>query len=1460
MKKTYLLFFAFLCLGITIAKAQFTKLLDFNVTNGNGPQADLTLSGSKLYGMTENGGAHSGGVIFSLNTDGSGYRDLFDLDSAHGEYPYGSLTLAGNVLYGMTRYGGAHNIGVVFSIHTDGTGYKRMIDFNGSNGSGPTGALLLIGHKLYGMTGFGGSSSNGVMFSMDTNGTANTVLYNFTGGTGGAISEGSLILSGGLFYGMTGYGGSVGHGNIFSIDTNGSGYMDLLDFNSTDGARPLGSLIQSGNVLYGMAINGGNIYGLGTLFSVHTDGSHEKTLIVFNDTNGGYPNGSLNLIGSTLYGMTQSGGPAGGVVFSIDTNGNNSNIFDLTSSDGTTPMGSFIHSGNLLYGMTSGGGVNGVGTVFKYFDGNCNLNVTITTTNLTCFGANNGIETANVTGGTSPFTYTWSTGMTTSSITGLPVGLYSVTVQDANGCSFSTGYSMMNQPSLLQDSISESPKIYCNGGTTTITAHPYGGTPIYTYLWSPGGNTNSNLTGLSSGSYTVTVTDANGCTVTTSINVTPPAKLRDSIASFTNVLCHGGTGTATVGAKYGTAPYTYSWNPGGNTMATATGLTAGIYTVTVTDHNGCTATASVTLTQPILLSVTAVGSNVSCNGGNNGTGTVTQSGGTSPYTYLWSGGGTNNTKTGMTAGSYTVTVTDHNGCTATVAITITQPPLLTATIIITSNVTCNGYNTGILTANPSGGTPIYTYLWSPGGETNATATGLSAGSYTLTVTDSHGCTATTNTIITQPPLLTLTITGTTNVSCAVGNNGTITFSSGGGTPAYTYLWNPGGGTSDPATGLTAGTYTVKVTDANGCIATASATITQPPVLAVTATVTAEVSCNGGNNGSAACTATGGTSPFTYSWSGGGSNSTKTGMSAGTYTITIHDLHGCLATATVTVTQPPLMHDTITINANVSCHGGSNGSVTANVTGGTLPYTYAWAPIGATTATATGLSAGTYTNTATDSHGCSVTASVTITQPPVLAVTATVTANVSCNGGNNGSISSTATGGTPAYTYLWSPGGATTASASGLTAGTYTETVTDKHGCTATATATITQPTLLKDSIVTSITVNNLCANNSSGSAKVGVRGGVSPYTYSWSNGKTTATITGLSSGSYTATVKDHNGCSHAATVTITSPATVRDSAIMTAPLCFGNSNGSVTIGVKGGMSPYTFAWSPNTNTNATVTNLSSGSFTVTVNDHNGCSSTVSFTLTQPAIIRDSIKSTGLICGLGNNGTASAGVKGGTMPYTYHWSPGGKTTAAVTGLSAGTYSLTVTDKNGCTGTTATLTIIQAPAIRDSISTSSCVVHKANATLGVKGGVAPYTYLWTPSGGTTATMTGLSNGTYTITVTDKNGCSASAVKSFLCPGVLTGIDNSGSGSDDFSVYPNPNTGVFTVSFGHAELVSASHPIVEVYDELGQKVTITTLKQVKGDYIINISSKPNGIYLIRILDKDGNLVGQKKVVKTN
>ncbi|HSY77490.1 MAG TPA: hypothetical protein VK890_11570, partial [Bacteroidia bacterium] len=513
---------------------------------------------------------------------------------------------------------------------------------------------------------------------------------------------------------------------------------------------------------------------------------------------------------------------------------------------------------------------------------------------------------------------------------------------------------------------------------------------------------------------------------------------------------------------------------------------------------------------PTITITTNSQTNVSCNGGSNGTATVTASGGVSPYTYSWTptagliGANTNN-PSNMAAATYTVIATDINGCFNTKVITITQPAVLTVSGGTPTSASCNTSN-GAAVVTVTGGTTPYAYSWSPTGGTNATANNITAGSYTCTVTDNKGCVSS-NTKLVQNTGMTATITGQMNVTCKGGTNGTATVTMSTGTSPYTYSWTPSGEITKTATNLTAegstlGQYTVAVTDHNGCVGLTRATITEPATavsVIITSHSNATTACTA--NGTATASASTGVSPYTYSWlpsTGvtGANTASATTMAGATYTVIATDHNGCTANTSVTISQPSAVTATIGGVSNATCNSASNGAATVTPGGGISPYTYSWSN-GETTASVSDLAQNSYTVTVKDASNCTATATVSIGAPIALGGSISNPTAPTCNGFTNGAATANGSGGTSPYTYLWNDG-ETTATATGLAAGTNSVQINDANHCgPVTYTVSLGQPAALSGVISG---VNNVTCNaGNNGGATITASGGSGSYSYSWND-------------------------------------------------------------------------------------------------------------------------------------------------------------------------------------------------------------------------------------------------------------------------------------------------------------------------------------------------------------------------
>ena len=990
--------------------------------------------------------------------------------------------------------------------------------------------------------------------------------------------------------------------------------------------------------------------------------------------------------------------------------------------------------------------------------------VTSSVSNVSCFGGSNGAATIQLDDGIQPYTYLWNTSptQTTSSISSLAIGVYSVTIQDGIGCTSQTTISINQPPILAINSVVSNVTCFgLNNGSITVNA--VGGSSPYNYSWSISGQTNSSINNLIAGNYSASITDANGCVKTGSFNISQPLPLMFALTSA-NVSCFGGSdGSIATTISGGTAPYSFYWEPNAATTQNATGLPAGNYTVTVTDNFNCTVNSKATITQPNPLLATTSAISETCNYLNNGSASVSQTGGTAGYTYSWSPGGqTTATISQQASGTYSVKITDNKGCYTSAITTILEPPSLFIGFINQSNVSCFGGNDAIVQANASGGTPNYSYLWSPSGVANATMNNAAIGIYTLTVTDDNNCIATNTIVLGQPAELTINST-ITNVSCNGGSNGSILLTPSGGTFPYTFYWSGGGQITSSISNQPVGTYFATITDANGCAKNYTYTITEPLPINITFTAT-NVSCFNGNDGSILSNVSGGTASYTFDWISNLSTSQNiSSLNAGSYTLNVTDSFNCMASNTVLVTEPSLLVLSIS-HINETCNYLNNGSASAHANGGTANYSYTWSPGGQNTSNVSNLSSGTYTVAATDNKGCISTAIAIITEPLPLVIGFNNQMNVSCFGGNNASIEAIPSGGTPNYSYLWSPGNFTTSTLLNLSAATYSVLIKDNYNCELQSTVTISQPTAALSIIVTSNPVT--CFGGFDGTAIATAIGGTPNYTYSWMPGAiSNQSFTALSSGIYSVTATDINGCMVTNTIVVNEPLPLIAVSSSTNSTC-GNSNGLASIIVSGGLGSYTYQWMPAGGTNSLTTGLTAGVYSVQITDANGCATMKYVNIDDSSGPLTSIFSTNNVsCYNGNDGSATASIIGGTAPITYTWFPTGGNSPSASGLSAGTYYIIVTDSNGCSSSAITSPdILQPPPITNiiTITNVSCFGEATGAaTISAFGGTPAFSYLWLPGNTSGPNCNNLSAGNYSVQITDINNCMNIATYSILQP---------------------------------------------------------------------------------------------------
>ncbi|NNF02159.1 MAG: hypothetical protein HKN22_05705, partial [Bacteroidia bacterium] len=951
-------------------------------------------------------------------------------------------------------------------------------------------------------------------------------------------------------------------------------------------------------------------------------------------------------------------------------------------------------------------------------------------------------------GGTGSFNLSWDDPASQDSThaVNLAVGTYTIVAVDLNGCTTSDTFDIISPPALnLSSSITH---VICYGDSSgQIAINTTGGSAPYFYNWS-NGDTSATITNLIAGVYSVTVSDTNLCLdsiLNITVNQGPPFVLDTLVV---NANCFGANDASIdVTVSGAIAPYTYNWSNGATTQDIS-GIGAGLYDLTVQDLFGCTDSLLISITEPtaLVIDTTSV-IHASCNGSNDGAIDILISGGVSPYSYMWSGGATSEDTSMLTAGLYSLTVTDSNGCQDSIIVRITEPAILNTDSVSVTQITCNGASNGDIDISTSGGTLPYTFNWS-NGSTSEDISSLSPGFYTLTVTDNNGCQDSITISIVQPAVLDIDTQSIIHLSCFNSNDGQIDLITTGGNGSNGYIWSDGATTEDRVN-LTAGLYSVTVSDLKGCSDSIIISIVEPNILFADTVAVNDVSCFSGSNGSINANISGGSLPYSYDWSNNSTSEDLNSLSAGLYVLVVTDINGCEDSLSVNISQPALLNvDTVAV-VTVTCNGLSNGSIDVLATGGVAPYSYLWSS-GDTTEDISSLNSGLYTLSITDNNGCRDSIIVNISDPSIVVVDTLAIKHLDCFNDSSGSIDIAVTGGLPPYGYLWS-NSMTSQDLSGIGAGLYTITVTDDNNCGDSISVRINEPILLNTDTVS---YNNVsCFGGTDGSIDILTTGGNSPYAFNWNDAFTSEDRNLLSAALYSLTVTDDNGCQDSVSILITEPAfLVFDTVSVTHVSCNGGNNGSITTSTTGGTAPYSYNW----NDSATTSNrigLTSGSYAVSVTDANGCQQVLTFTINEPAsLLIDTVSVTHVSCNGGSDGSIDLSVSGSNGTYSYLWSDGNTNQDRINLLS-GSYSVTVVDILGCMDSFSVQ--INEPSIMyiDTVLLDHVSCFGGNdgrITVTGMGGTPPYAYDWPFDFVQVAQRTNLSIGTYFVVVTDSRGC--------------------------------------------------------------------------------------------------------------
>jgi gliding motility-associated-like protein len=1003
-------------------------------------------------------------------------------------------------------------------------------------------------------------------------------------------------------------------------------------------------------------------------------------------------------------------------------------------------------------------------------------------TPVACAGELSGAIDVTVSGGTPGYAISWSgpNGFNSNlmDISGLGAGDYTITVTDLANCVESETFTITESPEIVaNESITE---VSCNlGNDGAIAIDVSGGTPGFDFSWSgPNGfsSTNEDISALSSGTYTVTITDSNNCETEFSYTLNEPEIIEVS-GNVTPVTCFGNNdGAISISISGGTPPYTTSWVGPNGFVGIDTAifdLAPGTYTVTVVDANSCEVTQNFDVTEPTEILANPDITNITCGGLTDGAIALNPSGGQPNYTFEWTGPGGFNSASQNIAnldnGSYNLTITDSNNCEVDFVFDITEDPPLELNAVIT-DLDCNGADNGAIDLTITGGTPNFAISWlGPNGFSSSEEdlSGLVPGDYAVTVTDANNCIISANYTIAEPDPIAITV-DLSPITCPGEADASIDISVNGGVDPYDFEWTgPNGFTAstEDITNLDAGTYDLNLTDQEGCTQQTQVIITEATEITVIPIIT-NVTCGGLADGIIEISILGGTPGYTTSWTGpngfSSMNEDIANLEPGTYDLTVTDLAGCTEQLSYDITQQPPLEVVISI-IDISCNGFNDGAVSLDISGGQVPYTIEWTgPNGFTSAVEdiSNLEPGDYTFIITDFNDCVLPGSATVAEPQP--IDASITAvNPSCFGANDGSITLVITGGVAPYDVQWS-GGQNGEVLTGLGPGDYTATITDNSGCSLVLDAiTLSEsPEITIDFLTTDL----ICAGQPDGEIDITVSGGTPGYTFEWEGpdgfSSTDEDIAGLMQGSYIITITDLAGCTETDQIEITSPE-ILDIVFNIDDLVCAGDLGNILIDVSGGFGSYTFEWDgPNNFVSAQedLIAVPAGNYQVFVTDENNCVGQGSVILSAPNPLSLSALVTPLDCSGNNNGSIDINPQGGTPDYDFSWiGPGGFVSSDedIFNLAEGDYELIISDANGCQLDSSF--VVTQPiliSLEASIINPLCAQQNTGAIdITLSGGFPPFNFTWTGDGGFGSPAEDISNlnpGTYQLHVEDSGSC--------------------------------------------------------------------------------------------------------------
>lgn len=1048
---------------------------------------------------------------------------------------------------------------------------------------------------------------------------------------------------------------------------------------------------------------------------------------------------------------------------------------------------------------------------------------------------NTAAVTVTASGGTgSSYTYSWNTGETGQTITVSP-GEFIVTVTDEAGCPKSDTTIVEATNSDLDFSFPTVPNV-CFGTTADVTPIVSGGFDPVTYLWDDGSTDATKA--LAAGNYCLEVTDNLGCKVNKCITVNEDSLLVAQIYGPT-VICKDSVHEITSWVAGGTPPYSYEWQDG-SADANFSGV-AGSYNVTVMDANpnNCQATASFTLNESTELTSSVTPSAITCPGAEDGILTVSASGSEGGYTYRWEDGTTSAANSGLDTGWHYVTITDQIGCSKIDSARLVNPDSILIDLTGIQNVTCFGLTDGAASVAATGGTGVYSYSWTSG-ETSENAAALDAGTNSVTVTDGNGCIMTESFEITEPEELTASAAEVFNLTCYQSNDGTFKVEANGGTRPYSYSWTPSVSSDSLGENLTAGSYRVEITDANGCSFTVNQTITEPTELTSNVTLNNNVLCHGESSGSATASISGGVTPYDYSWSDGLPSLTNTSLDTGWHYLTFRDYNNCPGTDSIYITQPDELLVLSSADGTIDCD--STTEIGTSASGGTSPYGFLWST-GATTDTTTIENSGSYLIAVTDANGCRTLDTVRIFPlSSTLEVVVDGPSHICFN--TNTTLTSVVTPGIPPFTYEWEDG--STDPTLITDGGIHTVTVTDSVGCKFSASKEV----IMDSELSISADQDSVCYGTSK-PIWVNTTGGLAPYDILWSDG-TTGSPANMEAGDYYIYVTDSTGCKDTTEVSIIQNGPydlVIDQSRNVS--CFGSDNGWARAEVLGGFAPFRYDWLDSPENDPERFGLTAGSYTLTVMDFIGCEDTLTITIEEPdAPLSVSIDDFNVSCYDEGDGSIAATPSGGYAPYTYLWWEPNSTEDRIENLSPGTYNLSVMDSGECV-VNASITITQPDQLQGLTNVTNVDCYGATTGVGigtVLGGTSPYDISWSNGVTDTNKVVDLLAGSYSMFVADANGCLDTVLFTVLQPDSLiididtTNVNCFGEANGSLTATPSGGTPIYTYAWEGSAVIASELTSLTAG---AYKVTVTDAKGCEATQTVEVT-EPDELE-ITVLSKD-------------